>query len=154
MHKFIQNLYPPPKPPTWRNHQTHVKKPTQKIHQTSNPEKSSNPYEKTEARNLKQINTHREKKNPGQRESDLIGSFPHSLSNQTHKKNHHLLQFHNPLPDPICDPHASTWHRSSDAVMLGPCDGGDGGDACADLLRVLRHAWWHEESPQGIHELD
>ena len=29
----------------------------------------------------------------------------------------------------------------------------DGGDACADLLPVLRRARQHEESPQGIHEL-
>ena len=36
-------------------------------------------------------------------------------------------------------------------VMLVSCDGGD---ARADLLRVLRRAQRHEESPQGIHELD
>ena len=29
----------------------------------------------------------------------------------------------------------------------------DGGDARVDLLRVLRRARQHEESPQGIHEL-
>ena len=90
-----------------------MKKPTQKNHQTSNPEKlsnhqnlqprkiikpwnlqpkkSSNPHEKTKPRNLKQINTHKEKTNPGQRESDLIGSFPHSLSNQTHKKKKKII---------------------------------------------------------------
>ena len=34
MHKFLQNPYPPPKPPTWKNHQTHIKKPTQKNYQT------------------------------------------------------------------------------------------------------------------------
>ena len=34
MQKFIQNPYPPPKPLTWKNHQTHIKKPTQKNHQT------------------------------------------------------------------------------------------------------------------------
>ena len=96
-----------------------MKKPTQKNQQTSDPEKlsnpetsdpekSSNPHEKTKPRNLKQFNTHREKKNPGQRESEPIGSFPHSLSSQTHTKNHHLPQFRNPLPDPICDPYAST----------------------------------------------
>ena len=39
-------------------------------------------------------------------------------------------------------------------VMLGPYDGGHGGDACVDLLRVLRRARRHEESPQGIHELN
>ena len=91
------------------------------------------------------------KTNPGQRESDLIGSFPHSLSSQTHKKNHHLFQFRNPLPDSIYNPHASTWRRSSDAMTLVSCDGGD---ARADLLRVLWRAWRHEENPQGIHELD
>ena len=36
-------------------------------------------------------------------------------------------------------------------VTLVPCDGGD---ARVDLLRVQRHAQQHEESPQGIHELD
>ena len=137
--KKSSNLRPrkiikPPKPLTQKNHQT-PKPPTQKI---------IKPTWKTKHINLKQIKTHREKKNPGQRESDLIGSFLHNLSNQTHKKNHHHLQFRNPLLDPICDPHASTWQQSSDAVMLGLCDGGD---ACADLLRVLRCAWLHEENP-------
>ena len=93
-----RKIIKPPKPPTQKNHQT-LKPPTQKI---------VKPTWKTKTKNLKQINTHREKKNPGQRESDLIGSFPHSLSNQTHKKYHHLLQFRNPLLDPICDLHAST----------------------------------------------
>ena len=51
----------------------------------------------------------------------------------------------------ICDPHASTWRRSSDAVTLVSCDGGD---AHANLLRVLRRARRYKESPQGIHELD
>ena len=36
-------------------------------------------------------------------------------------------------------------------MMLGLCDGGD---KCAYLLRVLRHARRHEENPQGIHKLD
>ena len=42
MQKFLQNPYPPPKPPTWKNHQSHIKNqpkkiikpPTQKNHQT------------------------------------------------------------------------------------------------------------------------
>ena len=65
MQKFIQNPYPPLKPPTWK--------------------KSSNPHEKTKPKNLKQINTHKENQTQV-RESDLIGSFPHSLGSQTHKK--------------------------------------------------------------------
>ena len=170
MHKFIQNPYHLPKPLTWRNHQIQMKKPTQKNQQTSDPEKlsipvTSNPAKssnllprkiikptwKNQTQKFKTIQHPQGKKSPGQRESDPIGSFPHSLSSQIHTKNHHLPQFRNPLPDPICDPHASTWWQSSDAVTLVSCDGGD---ARADLLRVLRRARWYEESPQGIHELD
>ena len=53
--------------------------------QNLQPRKSSKPHEKTKPRNLKQINTHKEKQTQV-RESDLIGSFPHSLGSQTHKK--------------------------------------------------------------------
>ena len=77
--------------------------------------------------------------------------FPTLLAAKHTKKNHHLLQFRNLLLDLIYDPHASTWWRSFDVVMLVSCDGGD---ARADLLWVLWRAWRHEESPQGIHELD
>ena len=49
------------------------------------------------------------------------------------------------------NPHASTRQQSFDMVTLVLCDGGD---AHVDLLRVQRHAQQHEESPQGIHELN
>ena len=76
--------------------------------------------------------------------------FPTLLATK-HKKTHQLLQFCNPLPDPIRDPHALTRRQSFDVVTLVPCDGGD---ARADLLQVQRRARQHEESPQGIHELN
>ena len=77
MHKFIQNPYPPPKPPTWRNHQTP---------KTSNPEKSSNPHEKPKARNLKQINTHRENKNQVRKRVIWLVLFPTLLATKHTKK--------------------------------------------------------------------
>ena len=77
--------------------------------------------------------------------------FPTLLATKHTQKNHQLLQFRNPLLDLFHNPHASTRQQSFDMVTLVPCDGGD---ARVDLLRVQRHAQQHEESPQGIHELD
>ena len=131
MQKFIQNPYPPLKPPTWK--------------------KSSNPHEKTKPKNLKQINTHKEKQTEVREKVIWMVLFPTLLATKHTKKNHQLLQFCNPWPDLFHNLHASTRQWSFDMVTLVPCDGGD---ARVDLLRVQRHAQQHEESPQGIHELD
>ena len=88
MHKFIQNPYPPPKPPTWRNHQTPKTSNPEKSsnRETSNPKKSSNPHEKPKARNLKQINTHRENKNQVRKRVIWLVLFPTLLATKHTKK--------------------------------------------------------------------
>ena len=75
------------------------------------------------------------------------------------------LELTDPQPDPIRDLHAPTRRRSSARRDVDPGrrdrtsgdrsgGAGDGGDARADLLRALRRARRHEESPRGSHGLD
>ena len=117
MQKFIQNPYPPPKPPTWKNHQTHIKKPTQKNYQTHHDQRiqtnqqpplprvhnaiatnlRENPLSSTQAKIINGPN--RPKEDQKQTNQSTHTNNKPTTTNQTkpiHK--HHRLEFTTPQP--------------------------------------------------------
>ena len=125
MQKFLQNPYPPPKPPTWKNHQSHIKNqpkkiikpPTQKNHQTHDNQRiqanqqpplsgvrnatttnlRENPLSSTQVKIINEPN--RPKEDQKQTNQSTHTNNKPTTTNQTkpiHK--HHRLEFTTPQP--------------------------------------------------------